>query len=162
MNTRIGHETEISAHPSLPLITIVRDFDGGPENVFRAWTDPELVAQWMGPKSLAMRIDLWDCRTGGSWRYVATSDGEEIAGFFGSFHEVLPSRITQTFTFEGFPDGVALETVWFEDTGDGRTRVRTQSLCDSMEGRDAMISSGMEVGIIEGYDKLDTLLAAAE
>jgi uncharacterized protein YndB with AHSA1/START domain len=73
---------------------------------------------------------------------------------------VRPDRIVQTFTFEGFPDGVALETVWFEDLGDGRTRVRSQSLCDTFEGRDAMLSSGMDVGVKEGYEKLDELLAA--
>jgi uncharacterized protein YndB with AHSA1/START domain len=161
MSTFTRPETEISAHPSLPLITIVREFDAGPDKLFRAWTEPELVARWMGPKSLSLRIDTWDCRTGGSWRYVAIRAGEEIASFFGSFHQVLPDRITQTFTYEGVPDAVALETIWFEDAGDGRTRVRTQSLCDSMEGRDAMISSGMDVGIVEGYEKLDALLATA-
>jgi uncharacterized protein YndB with AHSA1/START domain len=160
MNTTTKHETEIGADPKVPIITIVREFDAAPERVFRAWTDPELVAQWMGPRSIGMRIDEWDCRTGGNWRYAAVEDGETVAGFFGSFHEVRPDRIVQTFTFEGFPDGVALETVWFEDLGDGRTRVRSQSLCDTFEGRDAMLSSGMDVGVKEGYEKLDELLAA--
>jgi uncharacterized protein YndB with AHSA1/START domain len=153
------HQTQISAHPTLPLITIVRDFDAPPEKVLRAWTEPELVAKWLGPKSLTMRIDTWDCRTGGSWRYASLQDGEEVARFYGSFHEVRDDRMTQTFTYEGFPDAVALETIWFEDLGDGRTRTRTQSLFDSMEGRDAMLSSGMDVGVNEGYDKLDDLLA---
>lgn len=153
------HEAEISADPALPTVTIVRDFDAPCERVHRAWTDPELVARWMGPRSLTMRINTWDCRTGGSWRYVAVREGEEIASFFGAFHEVRPDRIVQTFTFEGAPDAVALETVWFEDLGDGRTRVKTQSLCDTLEGRDAILSSGMEVGVNEGYEKLDELLA---
>ena len=61
----------------------------------------------------------------------------------------------QTFTFEGDPDGVALETLWFEDLGDGRTRLRTQSLVDSFESRDAWLRSGMETGVDEGYGKLD-------
>ena len=159
MTRTTRRETEISADPAVPMITIVREFDAPGERVHRAWTDPELVAQWMGPKSLTMRIDTWDCRTGGSCRYTAIRAGEEVAGFFGAFHEVRPDRIVQTFTFEGDPDGVALETVWFEDLGDGRTRVRTQSLCDTFEGRDAFLSSGMDVGVNEGYDKLDELLA---
>jgi uncharacterized protein YndB with AHSA1/START domain len=158
VTTTAKHETEISADPALPIVTIIREFDATPERLHRAWTDPELVAQWMGPRSITMRIDTWDCRTGGSWRYAALRDGEEIAGFFGSFHEVRPDRIVQTFTFEGDPDGVALETVWFEDLTDGRTRVRTQSLCDTLEARDAFLSSGMDVGVNEGYEKLDALL----
>ena len=65
----------------------------------------------------------------------------------------------QTFTFDGEPDGVALETLRFEDLGDGRTRLHALSLCDSFEGRDAWLRSGMEVGVNQGYAKLDGLLA---
>ena len=65
----------------------------------------------------------------------------------------------QTFTYEGDPDGVALETLWFEDLGNGRTRLRTQSLVDSFESRDAWLKSGMEVGVNEGYAKLEEMLA---
>ena len=149
-------ETQIVADPDVPLVRITREFDAPPEKVFRAHTDPELVAQWMGPKSTQNRIDHWDARTGGSWRYVASRDGEEFA-FHGSFHEVGPDRIVQTFTFEGEPSGVALETLWFEDLGDGRTRLHAQSLVDSFEGRDAWRRSGMEVGVNEGYARLERL-----
>ena len=96
--------------------------------------------------------------TGGSWRFVSEADGGEF-GFHGSFHEVGPDRIVQTFTFEGVPEGVSLETLWFEDLGDGHTRLHAQSLVDTFEGRDAWLSSGMEVGINEGYAKLDGMLA---
>jgi len=65
----------------------------------------------------------------------------------------------QTFTFEGMPDGVALEKLWFEDLGDGRTRLVATSLVDSFEDRDSVISSGMEDGILESYERLDELLA---
>ena len=69
-----------------------------------------------------------------------------------------PDRIVQTFTWEGVPDGVALETLRFEDLGDGRTRLHAQSLCDSFEGRDEWLASGMETGVNDGYAKLDALL----
>ena len=65
----------------------------------------------------------------------------------------------QTFTYEGVPDGVSLETATFEDIGGGRTRVTCLSVVDTMEGRDGIIASGMEHGVIEGYEKLDALLA---
>ena len=159
MTSTTHREAQITADPDVPLVRIVREFDAPPEKVFRAHTDPELVAQWMGPKSMQNRIDQWDCRTGGSWRYVSLHEGEEY-GFRGCFHEVRPNElIVQTFTFEGMPDGVALEKLVLEDLGNGRTRLTATSLVDSFEGRDAFVASGMEVGVNEGYEKLDELLA---
>jgi uncharacterized protein YndB with AHSA1/START domain len=67
--------------------------------------------------------------------------------------------IVQTFTFDGAPDGVALERLEFEDLGDGRSRLVATSLTDSFEGRDAMVASGMEQGIHESYERLDAVLA---
>jgi len=150
-------ETAIEADPRVPVIRTTRDFAATPEQLFRAHTDPALFARWVGPNAMATRIEHWDACTGGSWRYVSVHDGREYR-FHGSFHEVRPGRIVQTFTFEGNPDGVALETLWFEDLTDGHTRLRTQSLVDSFEGRDAMLRSGMEVGVDEGYAKLDRML----
>ena len=159
MNATTTREAQIVADPDVPIVRITREFDAPPEKVFRAHVDPDLVAQWMGPNSTTMRIDQFDCRTGGSYRYVAIQDGEEY-GFHGSFHEVRPDElIVQTFTFEAIPDGVALERLVFEDIGGGRTRLVTTSLADSFEGRDAFLASGMEVGVQEGYAKLDALLA---
>ncbi|XRQ14343.1 SRPBCC family protein, partial [Actinomadura welshii] len=138
--------------PKLPVIRMTRDFAAAPEQLLRAHTDPELFARWVGPEGMDTRIDHWDARTGGSWRYVSARDGEEY-WFRGTFHEVRPDRIVQTFTYEGEPDGVALETLWFEDLGDGRTRLRAQSLVDSFEDRDMWLRSGMETGVDEGYAK---------
>ncbi|WP_131769173.1 SRPBCC family protein [Candidatus Protofrankia californiensis] len=160
MNTIDTIETAvIEADKTVPIIRITRDFTATAEQLFRAHTDPTLFVQWVGPNGLATRIEYWDARTGGSWRYVAARDGNEF-GFHGCFHEVRTDRIVQTFTFEGDPDGVALETLWFEDLGDGRTRLHAQSLVDSFESRDAWLRSGMETGIDEGYTKLDALLRA--
>jgi uncharacterized protein YndB with AHSA1/START domain len=151
-------ETTIEADPKLPIIRMTREFAATPEQLFRAHTDPALFAQWVGPNAMDTRIEQWDARTGGSWRFVSVREGEEYA-FRGCFHEVRRDRIVQTFTFEGEPDGVALETLWFDDLGNGRSRLRTQSLVDSLEGRDAWLASGMETGVNEGYAKLDGMLA---
>jgi len=153
-------EAAIEADPNVPAVHIWRDFRGTPEQLMKAHTDPELFTQWIGPDSLTTRIDHWDCRTLGSYRYVAERDGEEYA-FRGTFPQVTDTKIVQTFTWEGMPDAIALETMTFEDLGDGRTRLHAFSLCDSFEARDGMLSSGMEVGIQEGYAKLDTLLTDA-
>ena len=157
--TTSTHQTEIGVDPDVPLVRITREFDASPDKVFRAHTDPELFTRWNGPNGTDMRIDYFDCRTGGSYRYVITSDGNEF-GFRGCFHEVRPAElIVQTFTFEGVPDGVALERLMFEDLGDGRTRLTSTSLVDSFEGRDAFVASGMEDGVREGYERLDEVLA---
>ena len=159
MSTTNRHETEIVSDPHVPLVRITREFDAPPEKVFRAHTDPDLVRQWLGPRRHEMKIEHFGCRTGGSYRYLHVSDGNEY-GFHGSFHEVRPAElIVQTFTFEGFPDGVALERMVFEDLGGGRTRLVATSLVDSFEERDAFVASGMEDGVREGYERLDELLA---
>jgi uncharacterized protein YndB with AHSA1/START domain len=155
-------EAQIEADPQLPTVRITREFDAPPDKVFRAWTDPDLVARWLGPRSITTRIENWDARTGGSYRYAAERDGEEVASFYGSFHEVRPNeRLVQTFTWEGMPDGVSLDTMTFADLGNGRTRVVGISVVDSLEARDAIMASGMEVGVHEGYQKLDELLAGS-
>ena len=159
MTTTTRPEATIEAHPDLPLVTITREFDAPPELVYRAWAEPELVKQWLGPRSVEMDIDVWDCRTGGSYRYAAVRDGEEIARFFGSFHDARPGeRLVQTFTWDGMPDAVSLETMTFEPLEGGRCRIVGVSGVDSMEAQAGMMASGMEVGIIEGYEKLDELL----
>lgn len=154
------HETEIAADDKVPTIEIVREFDAAREQVFRAHVDPELYARWIGPRSVTTRITRWDARTGGAWAFANDRGGEEIASFYGSFHEVRPhERIVWTFTYEGQPDEVALETVTFEEIGGGRTRLRTLSVVKDFATRDGILSSGMDVGVVQGYEKLDELLA---
>ena len=158
MTTTRSPETVIEVDREVPLVRITREFDAPPEAVFRAHTDPELLVQWLGPRDIEMRIDHFDCRTGGSWRYVH-GRGDDEFGFHGCFHEVRPSElIVQTFTFEGFPDGVALEKLTLEPLEGGRTRLVATSLVDSFADRDAFVASGMEGGVREGYEKLDEVL----
>jgi len=158
MSTTTHPEATIEAHPSLPIITITREFAATPAQVLKAHTDPDLYAQWVGPNGITTRIDHWDARRGGSWRFVNVVEGQEY-GFYGSFHDITDHKIVQTFTWEGEPDGVSLETLTLEDLGNGRTRLIAQSLVESIEARDAWLRSGMEVGVRDGYAKLDDLLA---
>lgn len=150
-------EARIEADPTVPAIHLTRDFHATPAQLLRAHTDPEIFARWVGPDGMENEILEWDARDGGCFRYVARRDGESY-GFRGCFHTVAEDRIVQTFNFEGMPDAVALETLTFEDRGDGTTRMHAMSLCDSFEGRDAWLASGMEVGVNDGYAKIDGLL----
>ena len=157
--TTMTHETEIHVDTEVPLVRITREFDASVEKVYRAHVDPDLFSQWIGPEARGASIDHWDVRTGGSYRYVIVSDGFE-AGFNGVFHELRENElIVQTFSFEGMPDGVALEKLRFESLPGGGTRLTSTSLVDSFEDRDAFVASGMESGVVEGYTKLDGLLA---
>jgi uncharacterized protein YndB with AHSA1/START domain len=160
MSTHTKNQTTIEAAPDVPTITITREFDHPVEKVFRAWTDPDLFVQWIGPRSIQTEIEHFDATTGGGYRYRNFRDDFE-GGFYGSFHEVRPNeRIVQTFTYDGYPDGVSLETMTFESLEGGRTRIVGVSVVDSMEARDMILSSGMDVGVNEGFEKLDELLAA--
>ncbi len=162
MNTKTN-EAEIIVHDDVPMVTIIREFDASPDKVFRAHTEADLFAQWIGPEYLSTTIDRWECRSGGEWRYVSAHDDEEYA-FRGCFHDVRPEDgvIVQTFSYEDMPDGVVLERLELSDLGGGRTRLTATSLVDSFETRDAFVASGMEVGVQEGYRKLDRVLAAGE
>jgi uncharacterized protein YndB with AHSA1/START domain len=158
MSATTEHETTINVPEGLPMVEIVREFDAPPEKVYRAHVDPDLAMAWMGPRDLENRVDHWDARTGGSWRYVSGRDDDEFA-FYGSFHELRAGeRIVQTFTYEGWPDGVSLEVMTFEPLEGGRTRLRAVSIVETVEGRDAFVASGMETGVVQGYEQLDELL----
>lgn len=148
----------IQADESLPIIRISRDFRATPEQLVRAHTDADLYARWVGPKDMTTEVVEWDARSGGSYRFLNRRGDEEYA-FRGCFHTVRPDRLVQTFTWEEMPDGVSLDTMTFEDLGDGWTRMHSMSLLDSFEARDGMLASGMDVGINDGYAKLDGLLA---
>jgi len=158
MNPTTYPAAVIEADERVPIIRITRDFNATPAQLVRAHTDPDLYARWVGPDDVTTEIDYWDARTGGSWRFL-NKRGDEEHAFHGSFHEVSELRVVQTFTWEGMPEGVSLETLTFEDLGDGCTRLHAQSLVDSFEARDAWLASGMEGGVNDGYAKLDTLLA---
>jgi uncharacterized protein YndB with AHSA1/START domain len=151
--------TQVIAEPGVPQIVITREFDAPRELLFRAYTDPELLAQWLGPRALTMTIDRHDPRDGGSWRYIhRDADGNEYA-FHGVFHGTpSPDGIVRTFEFEGTPGRVSLETATFEERG-GRTLLRMNSVFQSVEDRDGMVQSGMEEGVNDSMERLDELVA---
>ena len=151
-------ETNIRAPEGVPFIDVTREFEAPRDLVFRAFTEPDLLVQWLGPGKDEMVIDTYDVRAGGSWRYLhRDGDGNEY-GFHGVFHgEPSPDGMVQTFEFEGAPGHVSLDKLVLEER-DGRTIVHTHSVFQSIEARDAMVANGMAEGMESGFNKLDLLL----
>lgn len=144
--------------PAEREIRIERVFDAPIARVWRAYTDPELIAQWWG-RGNKLEIERMEVERGGHWRFVEHGP-EGSHGFEGRYREVTPmERVVQTFEWDGMPGHVAVETAEFTDLGDGRTKVTATSLFHTAEERDGMLSSGMETGLNESYAALDKLLA---
>lgn len=157
----MANKTEIKAKPDTQEVFITREFDAPRELVFRAYTDPEIIVRWLGPRDLKMSIEKFESVAGGSYRYIHERDGRKFH-FRGVNHEVTaPERIINTFEFEELPEPghVAMQTARFKELPGGRCRVVAQSVFQSVADRDGMIASGMERGVNEGFERLDEVLA---
>lgn len=151
--------TNLIALPGTQEIVITNNFDAPRELVFKAFTDPELIPQWWGPRGYTTQVKRLEARKGGIWRFIHQgSDGEQY-GFNGVYHEVnSPERLVQTFEFEGMPGHVVLESVLFEEK-DGKTKVTNQMVFQSVEDRDGMLQSGMQDGESQSAERLAEILA---
>ena len=155
------NETRVTAEPGKQEFFITREFDAPRELVFKAFTDPNLYAQWLGPRGLTMKLEKFEPRSGGMWRYVSRDKAGNEFGFHGVNHEVLaPERIIDTFEYEGLPEKghVSLQTARFTELPSGRTKINVQAVFQSVADRDGMLQSGAEKGINESYERLDELL----
>ena len=150
-------KTKITAPPGEPYIDMEREFDAPAELVHRAYVEPDLVVQWLGPRKYEMVIERWDARDGGGYRYVHR-DVESSYGFHGVFHSMAPDNMVQTFEFDGAPGHVSLDSQKLEDIGNGRSRLKARTVFQSVADRDAMAESGMAEGVEDGYNRLDELL----
>jgi uncharacterized protein YndB with AHSA1/START domain len=152
-------KTEYVIEPGRHDLTITRDFDAPRELVFKAFTDPKLVARWFGPRQYTTTVDTMEARPGGLWRFIQRDDkGNEFA-FHGVHHDVVaPERIVATFEFEGVPGHVLLQTTTFEPMG-GKTRLKEHLVFESVADRDGMVASGMQKGSDESMDRMAEILA---
>lgn len=150
----------VTAPDGVPFIDYRREFDAPVAAVFRAHADPDLVRQWPGPRGYQIDIERYDFSTGGGYRYLHRDPGGTEYAFNGVFHVVRENAlIIQTFEYEGVPDVVAIDSVTFEDLGNGRTRLVGHSVYPTVETRDAMVASGMETGMTQGFEQLDEVVA---
>jgi uncharacterized protein YndB with AHSA1/START domain len=146
--------------PTDEQILIRREFDAPKHLVYRAWTTPELVKRWWSGHQGEMTIVEIDLRVGGRWRYVMVADGGQEVAFHGEYREVVPDqRIVNTEVYEtpGAPEGEgALNIVTFTEV-DGRTTLTLLVQAASKQDRDAIVSSGMEVGMQQQMDLLEQI-----
>jgi uncharacterized protein YndB with AHSA1/START domain len=147
--------TAVVTLPTDEQILITREFDAPRRLVYKAWTTPELVRRWWSGRRGEMTSCEIDLRVGGTWRYVMIATGGHEVAFHGEFRELVPDeRIVTTEVYEAMPGDGVLNTVTFTEA-DGRTTLELLSDCGSKEVRDAIIGSGMEVGMQEGMDLLE-------
>lgn len=155
------NKTEVIAKDGKQELFIIREFDAAPDAVFRAFNEPDLLLQWMGPRGMKMEIEKLDSRSHGSWRFVHTDDRGNRYGFNGVIHEAAaPGRMIRTFEFEGLPEPghVSLEFLTLDELPNERTKVTIQVVYRSVEDRDATIRSGMEKGVVDSHNRLDELI----
>ena len=156
-----NNKTTIIAEPGKQEIVMTREFDAPRELVFKAYVDPEIYQRWLGPRRLKMKLETFEPRIGGVYRYIhIDTDGSEYA-FHGVFHEVsAPERIVCTFEYEGLPEPghVELNATTFEALPGGRTRLTARAIYLSVADRDGQLQDGMETGVNDSYERLDELL----
>lgn len=144
--------------PSEREMRVERYFEAPRELVWRAYTEPGLVARWWG-RGHQVDIERDEVVRGGHWRYVEHSPDGSTDGFEGRYREVEPpTRISRTFEWDGMPGYPSVEEAIFEEV-DGRTKVTSSTLFYTQEERDGMMQYGMEEGMNESYAALDALLA---
>ena len=141
-------------------VVLTRVFDAPRHLVFNAFSKPELLKRWFGPRGWSLVVCDVDLRVGGGFRFVLRGpDGREM-GMRGVYCEIVPpERSVHMESFDDFPGESQVTAVFAER--DGKTTLTATVLYPSKEVRDAVIQSGMEHGAAESYDKLAELLAAA-
>jgi len=143
-----------------PIIIMTRVLNAPRALVWKAWTEPEHIVRWWGPRNYTTKVIKQDVRVGGEWRYEQDTPEGDAYVFIGKFLEVVePERLVNTFGVEGmFEDKTLVETHTFEERS-GKTFYKSVSRFDTIEDRDGMAASGMEGGARESMDKLEELLA---
>ena len=150
---------QITAEPAVPQIEITSEHRASRDLLFRAYTEPELLVQWLGPQGLIMTVDRLDARDSGIWRYIYQDAAGGEHAFRGVFYGTpSPDRIVQTFESEGMPGHVSLGTVTFEEDG-GTTLLRQSSVFQSVEDRDSELQFGMGQGARDSVERLDELIS---
>jgi uncharacterized protein YndB with AHSA1/START domain len=153
----MGSGTAEVTLPTDTQIRVVRAFDAPRALVWRAYTTPELVRRWWaGRRGEVTSVEI-DLRVGGRWRYVMVATGGFEVAFHGEYREIAaPQRLVTTEVYEGAEGDGALVTTTFNEA-DGRTTLEQVMEVASRDVRDAILATGMEGGMQEAFDALETV-----
>ncbi len=155
-------KTNIVVEPGKQEMEVTHLFDVPREKLFRAMNDPQHIPEWWGPAYLTTRVERYEAKAGGSWRFIQQGETGEQHAFHGVFHSFeAPERMVMTFEYEGEPGHVVLQTMTFEDLG-GKTLLREHSVFQSVADRDGMVQSGMEVGINSTMQRLEKIVTSLQ
>jgi len=151
--------TDFVAEPGVPQVVMTREFDASPELLLRAAIEPELVAQWLGPRRLKTRVEELNAHHGGTWRFVHTDDDGNEYAFRGVFHGTPSTKgVVQTWEWEGLPGHVSLQEMTFEPRGE-KTLLRMNAIYLSVADRDGHMANGMADGVNDSMERLTELVA---
>jgi uncharacterized protein YndB with AHSA1/START domain len=152
-------KAKVTVVPNSQNVIIERDFDAPRDKVFKAFTTKELIEKWWVGPGYDVKVEKFEPRDGGGWRFVQTNDKGEEYAFHGSFHTVSPELTIQTFEFDGLPEKghVSMDKMFLTEEN-GKTHMRIESTFMSAQDRDGMLQSGMEAGMQNTYDQLDKVL----
>jgi uncharacterized protein YndB with AHSA1/START domain len=141
-------------------VVLQRVFDAPRDMVWDAFTKPELLKRWFGPRGWSLDICELDLRVGGGFRFVLLGPSGKQMGMRGVYREVVPpERSVHMESFDSFPGESQVTAILTEEGG--QTTLTATVLYPSQEVRDIVLQTGMEHGAAECYDKLAELLAAA-
>src|SRR6266849_398797 len=142
-------------------IVLTRVFDAARSMVWDAFTKPELLKRWFGPRGWSLVVCEVDFNVGGGFRFVLRGPDGRDMGMRGVYREILPpERSVHMESFDDYPGESQVTAVFVEQ--DGKTTLTATVLYPSKEVRDIVIKSGMEHGAAESYDKLAELLASPQ
>ena len=148
-------KTKINAEEGKQDLVITREFDLPLELLFKAFSEPEIVEQWMGTKVLK-----FENKKHGSWQFETTdAKGNKVFGANGVFHEFIPNRkITRTFEMENAPFDVQLEFCEFEKLTDDTSKLNMQIVYKSVALRDQMLQLPFAAGINMAHNRLQDIV----
>jgi len=147
-------KTKIDAEDGKQDLLITREFDLPVELLFKAYTEPEIVAQWMGTKVLKL-----ENKKHGGYQFETTDPKGNKHGFNGAIHDFVPDqKITRTFEMEKAPFGVQLEFLAFEKLTDGTSKLSIHSVYSSVALRDQMLQLPFKQGINMAHNRLQEIV----
>ena len=124
------------------------------ELLFKAYSEPELVEQWMGTKVIKL-----ENKNHGSYQFETSYNGNIVFKANGTIHEFSPNqKIIRTFEMENLPMGVQLEYLEFEKLTDDNSRLTMQIIYKSEKHRAEQLKLPFAFGINKAHDKLQEII----